>query len=59
MWLYDFIIEMCELGLLSLGYNNEFNPNELVSEREFITLTKTYLKRNFLDKVMGENIYKK
>ena len=45
---YDFIIEMCELGLLSLGYNNEFNPNELVSEREFITLTKTYLKRNFL-----------
>lgn len=45
---YDFVIEMCELGLLSLGYNNEFNPNELVSEREFITLTKTYLKRNFL-----------
>ncbi len=45
---YDFIIEMCELGLLSLGYNNEFNPNELVSEREFISLTKTYLKRNFL-----------
>lgn len=45
---YDFMIEMCELGLLSLGYENEFNPNELVSEREFITLTKTYLKRNFL-----------
>lgn len=45
---YDFMIEMCELGLLSLGYNNEFNPDELVSEREFITLTKTYLKRNFL-----------
>lgn len=45
---YDFMIEMCELGLLSLGYNNEFNPNELVSEREFISLTKTYLKRNFL-----------
>lgn len=45
---YDFIIEMCELGLLSLGYSNEFNPNELVSEREFITLIKTYLKRNFL-----------
>lgn len=45
---YDFMIEMCELGLLSLGYDNEFNPNELVSEREFISLTKTYLKRNFL-----------
>lgn len=45
---YDFMIEMCELGILSLGYNNEFNPNELVSEREFISLTKTYLKRNFL-----------
>lgn len=45
---YDFIIEMCELGLLSLGYDNTFNPNQLVSEREFISLTKTYLKRNFL-----------
>lgn len=45
---YDFMIEMCELGLLSLGYDNKFNPNELVSEREFIFLTKTYLKRNFL-----------
>lgn len=45
---YDFIIEMCELGILSLGYENTFNPNELVSEREFIFLTKTYLKRNFL-----------
>lgn len=45
---YDFIIEMCELGILSLGYENKFDPNALMSEREFIVLTKTYLKRNFL-----------
>lgn len=45
---YDFIMEMCEIGILSLGYDNTFDPNELVSEREFISLTKTYLKRNFL-----------
>ncbi len=45
---YDFIIEMCELGILSLGYQNTFDPDALVSEREFIVLTKTYLKRNFL-----------
>ena len=46
---YDFIIEMCELGILSLGYQNTFDPNAYVSEREFIVLTKTYLKRNFLN----------
>ncbi len=45
---YDFIIEMCELGILSLGYDNKFNPDDYLSEREFIILTKTYLKRNFL-----------
>ncbi len=46
---YDFIIEMCELGILSLGYQNEFDADAFVSEREFIVLTKTYLKRNFLN----------
>lgn len=46
---YDFIMEMCELGILSLGYQNTFDPNAYVSEREFIVLTKTYLKRNFLN----------
>lgn len=45
---YDFIIEMCELGILSLGYNNEFDANKVVTERDFIVLTKTYLKRNFI-----------
>lgn len=45
---YDFIIEMCELGILSLGYNNEFDANKIVTERDFIVLMKTYLKRNFI-----------
>ena len=45
---YDFIIEMCELGILSLGYNNEFDANKVVTERDFIVLAKTYLKRNFI-----------
>ena len=39
---------MCEKGILSLGYNNEFNPDEIVSETDFIILTKTYLKRSFI-----------
>ena len=46
---YNFIIEMCELGILSLGYNNEFNADQLVTERDFIVLMKTYLKRNFVE----------
>lgn len=45
---YNYIIEMCEKGILSLGYNNEFNPDEIVSETDFIILTKTYLKRSFI-----------
>ncbi len=45
---YKYILEMCEKGILSLGYNNEFNPNEIVSETDFIIMTKTYLKRSFI-----------
>ncbi|MBO5179425.1 MAG: FAD-dependent oxidoreductase [Clostridia bacterium] len=45
---YKYILEMCEKGILSLGYNNEFNPDEIVSETDFIILTKTYLKRSFI-----------
>lgn len=45
---YSYIIEMCEKGILSLGYENTFNPNETMSEREFIVFLKTYLKRSFL-----------
>lgn len=46
---YSYIIEMCEKGILSLGYNNTFNPNETMSEREFIVFIQTYLKRSFID----------
>lgn len=45
---YNFIIEMCEKGILSLGYNNEFDSTEIISETEFILLVKTYLKRSFI-----------
>lgn len=45
---YDYIIEMCEKGILSLGYQNHFDANEIVSEKDFIVLVKTYLKRSFL-----------
>lgn len=45
---YDLIIEMCEKGILSLGYNNEFVSNEIISETDFILLVKTYLKRSFI-----------
>lgn len=45
---YKYIIEMCEKGILSLGYNNKFNPDEIVSETDFIVLTKTYLKRSLI-----------
>ncbi len=45
---YSYIIEMCEKGILSLGYNNTFNPDETMSEREFIVFVQTYLKRSFL-----------
>lgn len=45
---YKYIIEMCEKGILSLGYNNEFNPDEIVSETDFIVMTKTYLKRSLI-----------
>lgn len=46
---YNFVIEMCEKGILSLGYNNTFNPDETMSEREFIVFLETYLKRSFID----------
>lgn len=46
---YNYIIEMCEKGILSLGYDNTFNPNETMSEREFIVFLQTYLKRSFID----------
>lgn len=46
---YNYIIEMCEKGILSLGYSNTFNPDETMSEREFIVFLQTYLKRSFLD----------
>lgn len=45
---YAFIIEMCEKGILGLGYNNTFNAEEKVSEKDFIVLVKTYLKRSFI-----------
>lgn len=45
---YNYIIEMCEKGILSLGYSNTFNPDEKMSEREFIVFLETYLKRSFL-----------
>lgn len=45
---YEAIIEMCEKGILSLGYNNEFNAMEMISETDFILLVKTYLKRSFI-----------
>ena len=45
---YKFIIEMCEKGLLSLGYYNTFNPNDTMSEKDFIVLVQTYLKRSFM-----------
>ncbi len=45
---YDLIIEMCEKGILSLGYNNTFNTDEIISETDFILLVKTYLKRSFI-----------
>ncbi len=45
---YKFIIEMCEKGILSLGYDNTFDPDEKMSEKDFIILVKTYLKRSFL-----------
>ena len=46
---YNYIIEMCEKGILSLGYDNAFNPDEAMSEREFIVFLQTYLKRSFID----------
>ena len=46
---YNYIIEMCEKGILSLGYDNTFNPDETMSEREFIVFLETYLKRSFID----------
>ena len=46
---YGYIIEMCEKGILSLGYDNTFNPDETMSEREFIVFIQTYLKRSFID----------
>lgn len=46
---YSMIIEMCEKGILSLGYQNEFKADEIMSEADFIVLVKTYLKRSFLD----------
>ena len=46
---YNYMIEMCEKGILSLGYENTFNPNQTMSEREFIVFLQTYLKRSFID----------
>lgn len=45
---YNFIVEMCEKGILSLGYNNVFKADEMISETDFILLVKTYLKRSFI-----------
>lgn len=45
---YNLIVEMCEKGILSLGYNNTFDKDEIISETDFILLTKTYLKRSFI-----------
>ena len=45
---YNFIVEMCEKGILSLGYNNVFEADEMISETDFILLVKTYLKRSFI-----------
>ena len=46
---YSYMIEMCEKGILSLGYDNTFHPDETMSEREFIVFLSTYLRRSFLD----------
>ncbi len=45
---YSMIIEMCEKGILSLGYENKFDQERIMSENEFVTLVKTYLKRSFI-----------
>ena len=45
---YSKIIEMTELGLLSLGYSNKFDSERIMAENEFIVLAKTYLKRSFI-----------
>ena len=45
---YDLIVEMCEKGILSLGYNNVFHSDEMITETDFILLVKTYLKRSFI-----------
>lgn len=45
---YELVVEMCEKGILALGYNNEFNAHEMISETDFILLVKTYLKRSFI-----------
>jgi hypothetical protein len=45
---YSFIIEMCEKGILGLGYKNTFDPEKKISEKDFIVLVKTYLKRSFI-----------
>ena len=45
---YSMIIEMCEKGILSLGYDNTFDSEKIMSETEFIVLVKTYLKRSFI-----------
>lgn len=50
---YKFIIEMCEKGILSLGYQNTFDPETKITEADFIVLVKTYLKRSFI----RENIW--
>ena len=40
--------EMCEKGILSLGYDNKFDSERIMYENEFIVLVKTYLKRSFI-----------
>ena len=45
---YSKIIEMCEKGILSLGYDNKFDSERIMYETEFIVLVKTYLKRSFI-----------
>lgn len=45
---YKLIVEMCEKGILELGYDNIFNADEIISETDFILLVKTYLKRSFI-----------
>ena len=44
----DYPLIYGEKGILSLGYNNEFNATEMISETDFILLVKTYLKRSFI-----------